>query len=96
VIFSANTFVELKLGVIWLYAGDFVRALKPGGYAVVDYVDPTTPEGWQHLMTQPPDMAGVYTFHAPEVIDNVFKTAGLNIERRYQVGKSTFVIARRD
>jgi SAM-dependent methyltransferase len=94
-IFSANTFVELKLGVIWLYARDFVRALKPGGYAVVDYVDPTTPEGWEHLMTQPPDLASVYTFHAPEVIDNVFESAGLTIERRYQVGKSTFVIARR-
>jgi SAM-dependent methyltransferase len=95
VIFSANTFVELKLGVIWLYARDFVQALKPGGYAVVDYVDPTTAEGWEHLMTQPADMAGVYTFHAPEVIYAVFRTAGLNVERRYQVGKSTFVIARR-
>jgi SAM-dependent methyltransferase len=92
-IFSANTFVELKLGVIWLYACDFVRALKPGGYAVVDYVDPTTREGWEHLMTQPSDLAPVYTFHAPQVIDSVFEKAGLTIEKRYQVGKSTFVVA---
>jgi SAM-dependent methyltransferase len=95
VIFSANTFVELELGVIWLYARDFARVLKPGGYAVVDYVDPTTPEGWEHLMTQPADLAPVYTFHAPEAIDQVFAQAGLVIERRYQVGKSTFVVARR-
>jgi SAM-dependent methyltransferase len=94
-IFSANTFVELKLGVIWLYARDFAHALKPGGYAVVDYVDPTTPEGWDHLMTQPNDLAPVYTFHAPEVIDRVFESAGLTIEKRYQVGKSTFVMAQR-
>jgi SAM-dependent methyltransferase len=94
-IFSANTFVELKLGVICLYAQDFARALKPGGYAVVDYVDPTTPEGWEHLTTQPTEMASVYTFHAPEVIDKVFENAGLTIEKRYQVGKSTFVIAQR-
>jgi SAM-dependent methyltransferase len=94
-IFSANTFVELKLGVIWLYARDFGRAVKPGGYVVVDYVDPTTPEGWEHLMTQPDDLASVYTFHAPEVIDTVFERAGLTIERRYQVGKSTFVVAQR-
>jgi SAM-dependent methyltransferase len=94
-VFSANTFVELKLGVIWLYARDFARTLKPGGYAVVDYVDPTTAEGWQHLQTQPPEMAPVYTFHAPEVIDKVFQDAGLSVERRYQVGKSTFVVARR-
>jgi hypothetical protein len=94
-IFSANTFVELKLGVIWLYARDFARALKPGGYVVVDYIDPTTSEGWQHLQTQGEDMAPIYTFHEPRTIDRVFDDAGLRIDRRYQVGKSTFVIARR-
>ena len=93
--FSANTFVELKLGVIWLYARDCARALKPGGAMVVDYIDPTTPEGWQHLVTQSPDMAPVYTFHAPTVIDRVFDDAGLNIQRRFQVGKSTFVVAKK-
>ena len=95
VIFSANTFVELKLGTMWLYARDFARTLKPGGHAIIDYIDPTTPEGWQHLTTQPADMAPVYTFHAPEVIDRVFAAAGLCVNRRYQVGKSTFVVARR-
>ena len=95
VVFSANTFVELKLGVIWLYARDFSRALKPGGYGIVDYIDPTTPEGWEHLHTQGPEMASVYTFHAPQTIDRVFEDAGLLVERRHQVGKSTFVIARR-
>ncbi|GAC1323354.1 MAG: hypothetical protein NVSMB2_21030 [Chloroflexota bacterium] len=94
-IFSANTLVELKLGVIYLYARDFARTLKPGGYAVVDYVDPTTDEGWSHLMTQGPEMAPVYTFHAPEIIDRVFAQAGLPIHSRYQVGKSTFVVAQR-
>jgi SAM-dependent methyltransferase len=94
-IFSANTFVELKLGVIYVYARDFARVLKPGGHVVIDYIDPTTDEGWQHLLTQGPDMAGVYTFHAPETIDRVFDWVGLNIERRYQVGKSTFVVAAR-
>jgi SAM-dependent methyltransferase len=95
VIFSANTFVELKLGVFWLYVADFGHALRPGGYVVVDYIDPTTPEGWQHLVTQPAEMAPVYTFHAPQVIDRVFEHAGLSIERRFQVGKSTFVVAQR-
>jgi SAM-dependent methyltransferase len=94
VIFSANTFVELKLGVIWLYVRDVARALKPGGFAVVDYIDPTTTEGFEHLTTQSADMATVYTFHAPEVIDRVFQNAGLTVERRHQVGKSTFVVAR--
>lgn len=95
VVFSANTLVELKLGVIYLYARDAARVLKPGGYVIVDYIDPTTDEGWSHLVTQGPEMAGVYTFHAPEVIDRVFSDAGLSVQRRYQVGKSTFVVAQR-
>jgi ubiquinone/menaquinone biosynthesis C-methylase UbiE len=94
-VFSANTFVELKLGVIHMYVQEFARTLKPGGYAVVDYIDPTTREGWQHLLTQGAEMASVYTFHAPAVIDRVLETAGFLVERRCQVGKSTFVIARR-
>jgi SAM-dependent methyltransferase len=97
VVFSANTFVELKLGVIYSYARDFARMLKPGGHAIVDYIDATTSEGWEHLMTQPRNMAAVYTFHTPQVIDRVFATAGLCVERRFQVGKSTFVqVTRRD
>ena len=94
-IFSANTLVELKLGVILAYAREFARVLKPGGYAIVDYIDPSTSEGWQHLVRLPADMAPVYTFHAPETIDRVFGAAGLHIERRHQVGKSTFVVAQR-
>lgn len=94
-IFSANTFVELKLGVIWSYACDFARVLKSGGNVVVDYIDPTTREGWEHLRTQGAEMASVYTFHAPQTIDRVFDDAGLRVQRRFQVGKSTFVVARR-
>jgi SAM-dependent methyltransferase len=94
-VFSANTFVELTLGTIYLYARDIARLLRPGGWAILDYIDPTTPEGWHHLVTQPPDMAPVYTFHAPEVIDRVFEGNGLRVDHRYQVGKSTFVIAQR-
>lgn len=93
IVFSANTFVALTLGVITLYVQDFARVLKPGGYAVVDYLDPGTVEGWEHLQTQPRDLATVYTFHTADVIDRVFVDAGLPILRRYQVGKSTFVVA---
>jgi len=95
VVFSANTFVELKLGTIHLYARDMARALRPGGWVIVDYIDPTTPEGWEHLLTQRADMALVYTFHAPDVIDRVFDHHGLRVDSRYQVGKSTFIIAQR-
>jgi SAM-dependent methyltransferase len=94
-IFSANTFVELTLGVLDLYLRDFARVLKPGGYAIVDYVDPNTPEGWEQLVSQPLDMARVFTFHSGDVIDRVFERHGLSVERRYQSGRSTFVVARK-
>lgn len=95
VVFSANTFVELKLGAIYLYLRDAFRVLVPGGMVVVDYVDPTTAEGWEHLLTQGPQFAHVYTFHAPAAIDHVFAEAGLTVLNRCQVGKSTFVMARK-
>lgn len=94
-VFAANTFEELELGLIWLYVREFVRTLKPGGYAMLDYIDVTTREGWEHLRTQRPELASVYTFHTGEVIDRVFQSAGLSIEKRYQSGKNTFVVARR-
>ena len=94
-IFSANTFVELTLGVLDLYVKDFARTLKPNGYAVIDYVDPSTPEGWEQLETQPRDMANVFTFHSGDVVDRVFRRHGFDVERRYQIGRSTFVVARK-
>lgn len=94
-IFSANTFVELTLGVLDLYVADFARVLRPGGHAVIDYVDPLSDEGWQQLRTQPLDMARVFTFHAGTVIDRVFAQHGFRIDDRYLVGRSTFVIAQK-
>jgi SAM-dependent methyltransferase len=94
-VFSANTLVELQLGTILLYARDFARVLKPDGVVVVDYLDPTTPEGWEHLRSQPAEFANMYTFHAPDVLDRVFDAAGLRVLGRDQVGKSTFITARK-
>jgi SAM-dependent methyltransferase len=94
-IFSANTFVELTLGVLDRYLRDFARVLKPGGHAIVDYVDPNTHEGWEQLVSQPLDMARVFTFHSGDVIDRVFERHALSVERRYQSGRSTFVVARK-
>lgn len=96
VIFSANTFVALPLGAVHLYARDFARVLRPGGYAVFDYVDPTVAEGWDHLLTQGEEFASVYSFHPTPVIDRVLGEAGLVPLDHYQVGKSTYVIARKE
>ena len=93
VVFSAGTLVALKLGIIYRYARDFCRVLRPGGRAIFDYIDPTTPEGWAHLESQGKQLADVFTYHAPQVIDRVLSSAGFESLDRRQFGKSTFVIA---
>lgn len=92
-IFATGTFVEFKLGLFYSYSREFARVLKPGGYAILDYIDPTTLEGWQHLESR--TLPGVYTFHAPRVVDRVFETAKLTVIGRHQVKKSTYLIAQK-
>jgi ubiquinone/menaquinone biosynthesis C-methylase UbiE len=95
VVFIAGTIIALKLGTIRLYAAEFARVLKPGGIVVFDYLDPTTPDGWEHLHTEGRRLADVYTYHAPEVIDRVFTEAGFERFERQQLSKSTYFTARK-
>lgn len=94
-VFSAGTLIALKLGAIELYAREFARVLKPGGRVIFDYIDPETPEGWNHLTSQTPFLRSVYTYHAASAIDKVFRSCGFRIDRRVQDGKSTYLIAQK-
>ena len=93
--FVAHTFEAFSLGVIRSYLLDFARVLKPGGHAVFDYIDPTVPDGWAYLENIPAGLEAVHTFHSGEVIDRVAAAAGLEVMGRHQVGKNTFVTARK-
>jgi ubiquinone/menaquinone biosynthesis C-methylase UbiE len=92
-VFATGTLVEFKLGMIYGHSREFYRLLKPGGYVVFDYIDPTTPEGWAHLESGV--LPDVYTFHAPQVLDRVFESAGFEIVLRRQVKKSTYLTVQR-
>jgi SAM-dependent methyltransferase len=94
-VFVAGTVIALKLGTIRLYALEFARVLKPGGWLIFDYIDPLRTEGWEHLHTDGARLPDVYTYHAGEVIDRVLGEAGFNGMQRAQLGKSTYVTARR-
>lgn len=94
-VFAAGTLVALKLGQVHLYAREFARVLRPGGYAVFDYIDPTTPEGWAHMEREADRLGYVYTYHAGEVMDRVLLEAGFSSIQRQQIEKSTYVIAQR-
>jgi ubiquinone/menaquinone biosynthesis C-methylase UbiE len=95
VVFVAGTIIALKLGNILRYAVEFARVLKPGGLLVFDYLDPITDDGWSHLHTEGRRLADVYTYHACEVIDRVFKEAGFEAFERQQLSKSTYFSARK-
>jgi SAM-dependent methyltransferase len=95
IVFIAGTIIALKLGTIQRYAVDCARVLKPGGLLIFDYIDPTTTEGWQHLHTEGRRLPDVYTYHSPEVIDRVVAEAGFEDFQRHQLGKSTYLSARR-
>ena len=79
-IFSGGTFIALKLGHIYLYSQEIFTVLKPGGYGVVEYIDVTSPGGWNWLEAQSnKNFADCYTYHSPEVMERVFSSAGFKI-----------------
>jgi SAM-dependent methyltransferase len=90
-VFSAGTLIALGLGTIDLYVREFRRVLKPGGLAIFDYIDPATPEGWQHLISQSAYLRTIYSYHAASAIDHVCKAAGFRVGARHQEGKSTYL-----
>ena len=90
-VFSAGTLIALGLGTIELYLREFRRVLKPAGIAIFDYIDPDTPEGWQHLVSQSAFLRTVYTYHAASAIERVCQAAGFRVGERRQEGKSTYL-----
>jgi ubiquinone/menaquinone biosynthesis C-methylase UbiE len=95
VVFCGGTIIALNLGTIDLYAREFHRVLKPGGWAVFDYIDPDVPEGAAHLRTQTPYLRTIYTYHAATAINRVFGDAGFVIGERHQDAKSTYLTVRK-
>lgn len=91
-IFSNGTFIELKLGVIYLLAKQFARVCKPHGKIVFDYIDISTPAGWQHLESQSQKYGGCFTYHYGHTIDKLFANEGFELTKRHQIGKSTYAV----
>ena len=90
--FSNGTFIEFKLGTVLLYAKEFSRILKKNGYAIFDYIDVSTENGWQHLNSEFPVHHKTYTYHCGHIIDRIFNSVGFSSVERYQDGKSTYVV----
>jgi ubiquinone/menaquinone biosynthesis C-methylase UbiE len=95
-VFSNGTFIGLKLGIIYLYAQEFSRILKPGCFCVLDYIDISTPEGWGYLEEQAEKLGNYFTYHTTGVIDRVFASSGFELVGRHQIGESTYVIMKKN
>lgn len=95
-IFSQGTFIELKLGQVYLYIKEFSRLIKPGGLCVLDFIDPSSEGGWDYLKAQSSKYANCYTYHTFDTMDKVFKSAGFKFVNKYIIGKSTYVVYKKD
>lgn len=92
VIFSNGTFIYLKLSFFYLYSLEFFRVLKLGVHVIFNYIDPVTAEGWHFLQA---DSNRWFTYHSCEVVDKVLSSVGFRIVTHQQIGKSTYVVARK-
>ena len=94
-VFSNGTFIEMKLGTIFLFSNQFARIVKHNGFVIFDYIDISTREGWQYLESQSAQFSNCYTYHSGSTIDKIFSNAGFELIKRYQYGKSTYVVYRK-
>jgi ubiquinone/menaquinone biosynthesis C-methylase UbiE len=94
-VFSFGTFIALKLGVFYLYSREFFRVVKPGGYCVIEYIDITRPEGWNHLETCSKQYFNCFTYHKPEVVESIFSSAGFEVAKSHAIGRSNYLVLRK-
>jgi ubiquinone/menaquinone biosynthesis C-methylase UbiE len=91
-VFSNGTVIEMKLGTIFLLSKECARICKPNGKVAFDYIDISTDGGWEYLITQSAIHSRTFTYHCGHTIDRLFADAGFVLTKRYQEGKSTYVV----
>lgn len=94
-VFSQGLFITLKLGHIHRYLLDFARALKIGGYAVFDFIDPGTEEGWAFMEREYAAAYDVFTYNSRAAVAKCCNAAGLEVLRSREIGKSTYFVTRK-
>ena len=94
-VFSQGLFITLKLGHILTYLRSFARALKPGGVAIFDFIDPETPGGWQFLMRESERAHDVFTYHSARSVEKCAQNAGFCVTGTRLIGKSTYMTLRK-
>lgn len=94
-IFCNGTFIELNLGLFYLYSREFYRVLKKGGYCIFDYFDTGAAKTWDHIKKYSGRYPGCFSYHNPDIIDKIFVSAGLRVTRRLNINHSTYIIIKK-
>jgi hypothetical protein len=94
-VFSQGMFITLKLGHVFIYLQEFARALKPGGIAIFDFIDPETPEGWCFLEREKDRAFDIFAYYSLASVSHACDRAGFEVLGSQLVGKSTYVVVQK-
>ncbi|MDQ3194167.1 MAG: class I SAM-dependent methyltransferase [Bacteroidota bacterium] len=81
IVFAQGVFVELKPGNIYLYAKEFFRVLKPGGFCVFDYYNCENEDGWKFFVDQSNNKNTYFTFYPDDFIEKCLIHQGLYLRK---------------
>jgi ubiquinone/menaquinone biosynthesis C-methylase UbiE len=95
VVFSQGLFITLRLGHIYRYLREFARELKPGGFAVFDFIDPATTEGWAFMERESAAAYDSFSYNSSDAVAKCCAAAGLEVIRSCNIGKSTYFVTRK-
>lgn len=96
IVYAQGVLVALKPSFIYIYSKEFAAVLKSGGYCIFDYFNFDTKEGWDYFINESDKGNTVYTYHTDEFIDKIFSMAGFTLEQREAIGKSRFVVFKKN
>ena len=89
--FANGIFTHRTLGLMHNYAKEFYRVLKPGGYCVINFYDPTSERGWRRFVSTGDEC----TYHSKFVVERVFSEAGFSTITFDQPDHRTIMTARK-
>jgi SAM-dependent methyltransferase len=93
-VYSFDVFVHLDLHVMWQYAQEIARVLKPGGHAFLHTSNLAAPGGWAHFSPQEKFSVGEHYFISPEIARLLAGHAGLQIVAEASPDPNNFYLNR--
>jgi SAM-dependent methyltransferase len=93
-IYAFDVFVHFDLHLLWKYAQEMAKTLKPGGLALFHTSNLTAPDGWARFAAQDQFRIEGHYFVSPEIVRTLVSKAGLELVRESSVDPSNVYLAR--